>query len=275
MVQHAALAAANGALAQPTSYALSYRYEGNFIGRTMYAHGSHPVASRPVDISLFESANLIKTLQRQGLAGQHAKVDALAAYYSEQFGKRLSPAGGALPARAPAWFDHAFATQVLSNAPALAKILDSGIFAPSSVQACGKSLSPSVSRMQLQVAAHLLQQPGGPVRHMAVMDSGISPGSQGWDAHSDHVKDSAVAADAFWSELMAIIRAPGEVAPHKIDLDETMIVINTDDGVEYDNMARVLDLSRRIGYPKTLLAGGPAAAVAPWDAAAATIGAPL
>jgi len=38
---------------------------------------------------------------------------------------------------------------------------------------------------------------------------------------------------------------------------ETMVVINTDDGVHYEEMIKVLDLTRKIGYPQTLLAGGP------------------
>jgi biopolymer transport protein TolR len=41
---------------------------------------------------------------------------------------------------------------------------------------------------------------------------------------------------------------------------EEMVVINTDDGVPYEEMIQVLDLSREIGYPKTLLAGGPPSA---------------
>jgi len=36
-----------------------------------------------------------------------------------------------------------------------------------------------------------------------------------------------------------------------------MVIINTDDGVPYEEMIQVLDMSRKIGYPKTLLAGGP------------------
>lgn len=41
---------------------------------------------------------------------------------------------------------------------------------------------------------------------------------------------------------------------------EEMVVINTDDGVAYEEMIKVLDMSRSIGYPKTLLAGGPPSA---------------
>jgi biopolymer transport protein TolR len=43
---------------------------------------------------------------------------------------------------------------------------------------------------------------------------------------------------------------------------EEMVVINTDDGVPYEEMIKVLDMSRDIGYPKTLLAGGPPSAIA-------------
>jgi biopolymer transport protein ExbD len=38
--------------------------------------------------------------------------------------------------------------------------------------------------------------------------------------------------------------------------DEKMIVINTDDGVNYEEMIRVLDMSRKHDLPQSLLAGG-------------------
>lgn len=46
------------------------------------------------------------------------------------------------------------------------------------------------------------------------------------------------------------------VKDHETYPDKDMVIINTDDGVAYEEMAKVLDLSRKIGYPKTLLAGG-------------------
>jgi len=53
------------------------------------------------------------------------------------------------------------------------------------------------------------------------------------------------------------------VKDHETFPDQEMVVINTDDGIAYEEMVKVLDLSRKIGYPKTLLAGqapSPAAA---------------
>lgn len=40
--------------------------------------------------------------------------------------------------------------------------------------------------------------------------------------------------------------------------DETQVIIITDDGVHYEHMMAALDLSRDLGYDKTLLGGGPA-----------------
>lgn len=46
------------------------------------------------------------------------------------------------------------------------------------------------------------------------------------------------------------------VKDHETYPTETMVVINTDDGVPYEEMIKVLDLTREIGYPQTALAGG-------------------
>ena len=59
-----------------------------------------------------------------------------------------------------------------------------------------------------------------------------------------------------YDKLRELITADHEALP-----SETMVVINTDDGVPYEEMIKVLDMTREIGYPQTLLAGGPPAAV--------------
>ncbi len=50
---------------------------------------------------------------------------------------------------------------------------------------------------------------------------------------------------------------------HETYPDKDQVIINTDDGVKYEEMVLVLDMSRKVGYPKTLLAGGAAQAVPP------------
>ncbi len=56
---------------------------------------------------------------------------------------------------------------------------------------------------------------------------------------------------------------------HETFPTDDMVVINTDDGLPYEEMMKVLDLTREIGYPKTLLAGGPASATPDLPPAAA------
>jgi biopolymer transport protein ExbD len=41
---------------------------------------------------------------------------------------------------------------------------------------------------------------------------------------------------------------------------EVQVIIVTDDGVHYEHMIAALDLTRELGYEKTLLGGGPAQA---------------
>lgn len=70
-----------------------------------------------------------------------------------------------------------------------------------------------------------------------------------------------------WKQLKELIKADHDAYP-----TEQMCVINTDDGVTYEEMIKALDLTREFGYPQTALAGGapsttpdgvPAAAPAP------------
>ena len=52
-----------------------------------------------------------------------------------------------------------------------------------------------------------------------------------------------------------------EIATDRRNLpEEEQVVIVTDDGIEYRHMIMALDLTRKYGYEKTLLGGGPAAA---------------
>jgi biopolymer transport protein ExbD len=50
---------------------------------------------------------------------------------------------------------------------------------------------------------------------------------------------------------------------HETYPDKDQVIINTDDGVKYEEMVKVLDMSRKVGYPKTLLAGSAPQAVPP------------
>ena len=64
-----------------------------------------------------------------------------------------------------------------------------------------------------------------------------------------------IGEDYDWDKLEEMLNKDHETFPA-----EEMIVINTDDGCDYGAMAKALDLSRKIGYPQTALAGGPPSA---------------
>jgi hypothetical protein len=56
-----------------------------------------------------------------------------------------------------------------------------------------------------------------------------------------------------WDKIKADLAADRERYPA-----ETAVILITDDGVNYEHMMRALDITRGLGYDKTLLGGGPA-----------------
>lgn len=62
---------------------------------------------------------------------------------------------------------------------------------------------------------------------------------------------AAVDGSPDWRAVRALIEADHAAFP-----DQRLAVINTDDGVPYEQMIQALDLTREVGYPDTVLAGG-------------------
>jgi biopolymer transport protein TolR len=66
--------------------------------------------------------------------------------------------------------------------------------------------------------------------------------------------DYAKVEDAYdWDKLRTDLETDRTTYP-----EETQVVIVTDDGIEYQHMIAALDMTRELGYDKTLLGGGPA-----------------
>ena len=55
-----------------------------------------------------------------------------------------------------------------------------------------------------------------------------------------------------WEGLTEMLEGDRTTYPEEVN-----VVIVTDDGVEYEHMIKALDLTRTLGYEKTLLGGGP------------------
>ncbi|MFO0625396.1 MAG: DUF1501 domain-containing protein [Polyangiales bacterium] len=58
----------------------------------------------------------------------------------------------------------------------------------------------------------------------------VAPYDHGYDTHRHHVRVSFINLTYFLQCLVAVINAPGENDPDKIDLDRTLVVINMEFG---------------------------------------------
>jgi len=52
----------------------------------------------------------------------------------------------------------------------------------------------------------------------------------GYDTHTENARDTATNFDNMLKSLLAIINAPGETDPRKLNLDDTLIILNTEFG---------------------------------------------
>jgi hypothetical protein len=86
--------------------------------------------------------------------------------------------------------------------------------------------------MGLRLAAHLLTHPTYRARHCTVVDVGLrqADGGGGYDTHSEDPITQTRNFDNFLLHLLSFINLPGENDPTKLDLDKTMIVLNTEFG---------------------------------------------
>src|SRR5262249_374217 len=88
------------------------------------------------------------------------------------------------------------------------------------------------SLMNLRLAAHLINHPTSPARYVCVVDSGIQPSQDagGFDTHQLDCSPQATNVLHSLESLVSVIRKPGDNDPSKLDLDKTLIIINTDFG---------------------------------------------
>jgi uncharacterized protein (DUF1501 family) len=88
--------------------------------------------------------------------------------------------------------------------------------------------------MNFRLAAHLLTHPEYPARYVGIMDGGIQPASDagGYDTHSNNCDTQSRNLFNTLRVLASVIndKSAGESDPAKLDLDRTLIVINTEFG---------------------------------------------
>ena len=244
---------------EPYAFVLRSLHRADLASAAAVSTGLHIGTARPVELGLSGNASLVETFKRAKVSKNLAARDALLKHYAQRFKTRAVPHGGAAMSRAPMVTDYLHSLhslQVFSKS--LANALPPKLFADITGQVCGKSFKSVETARNLRIAVELLRRPGSEVRHITVFDSGLerAPVDFGHDTHVEHVKYAAVNYHASLQALCDAINKPGENDPTKIDLNETLVVINT----EFGRTPWVVGQTGRNHHPAayvTAMLGGP------------------
>jgi len=111
-------------------------------------------------------------------------------------------------------------------------LLDPVLTAPPTDDVCGSGPQSNVPQRSLEVAAHLLLDANEPAKYVCVTDTGLTTasGGGGYDTHSEQCVVTARNFTNLMNGLASIVNAPGESDPKKLNLDDTLIVLNTEFG---------------------------------------------
>jgi hypothetical protein len=198
--------------------------------RAASAVGMHPGSMRPLDIRIAAESELAAQLARASVGDKRAQFDALVNSLTASTVDRYASAKGTL--RSSALEDYQFSVDAVQNADALLDILPPDVLAPLAGSSCNAAVGVDLIGMALRVATHLLTHPTTPARFVNVVDGGMIPakGGGGYDVHAAHLEDSTRNMKGMLESLVALINEPGENDPAKIDIDKTMIILNTEFG---------------------------------------------
>jgi hypothetical protein len=198
--------------------------------RAASAVGFHPGSSRPLALRIQSNSQLPAQLRREAVGSARAEVDALLRYYEAQSRDRYRIEGKALRSRALQ--DYAAALDTLGEGESLSALFSEEALQTVSGESCGDSMQASNPAMGLQLATHLLTHPEAAARYVCMVDGGLIPasGGGGYDVHTDHLGTTSRNLHHTLSELVARINLPGEGDPAKLDLDRTLVLLNTEFG---------------------------------------------
>jgi hypothetical protein len=179
-----------------------------------------------------DSAEQLSTLlSRETVGANRQAYDALVDNYTNRFQRRLQWNGGD-PLRAPHLAEFGVVSRSLANADAIRQVLAPELLAPIAGSSCNTAVDIDATTMSMGLAAHLLTHPTQPARHVCVIDSGLIPvlNAGGYDTHESDCQTQARNLTHGLTALMNIINRPGEGDPKKLDLDKTLIILNTEFG---------------------------------------------
>lgn len=227
--------AGGGLRATPYSYVL---YPGTgfstFNSLSASAVGFHPGSARPLGVTVAANSLLSNLLARTG-PYDRAAFDTAITYYRQQYEARFRVDGLGAPARSLERGNYEYSDFARRHAPELQAVLSADQFnpiAPPGAAECGggNQRPEDMPRMQARLAANLLTRETDQARYVLWIDTGINPHPNGGhDSHTLHTVQAAQNIPHTLRALTEIISTNGP-APGLIDLDTTMVVINTEFG---------------------------------------------
>jgi len=244
--------------AAPHSYIFAV---GGIAGDNVSAAGAtgfHPGLARPLSINITNVDGFADRLSRDTVGANRPTYDELMDVYVDQYDRRMRWPGDDSLVRSSARFDLEQAVRSVKNVDAIAGVMEPTLFERLAGQSCGDSRSIDVPGMSLRAARHLLTHPTEPAKYVCVSDIGLfeASGGGGYDCHSSNSADTARNFDNLMRNLTSIINTPGEGDPTKINLDDTLIILNT----EFGRTADTQNTSGRNHHPYgyvTAFLGGP------------------
>jgi len=194
--------------------------------------GVHPGVARPLLVKVDNAERLVDLLGRPTVGTGRAQYDALMDAYIEQYQRRLRWSGDGDPVRSARTADLAQAHRTVENVDAIRSVMDPELFAARSATSCSDSTDFDIPGVSLNAARHLLTHPEQPATYVCVSDTGLreAVGGGGYDTHELNSADTAMNFDNLMRNLLSIINGPGETDATKLNLDDTLIILNTEFG---------------------------------------------
>jgi hypothetical protein len=221
------------------------------------AAGMHPGGARPLLVKTDNAAGFTSLLGRSTVGTARTYHDALVDTYTRQYNSRLTwPSGKRVRSARTDDFEVAFGNT--KRVDAIGAVLTDGLFTPRPGTACQATRQRDIPLIGLSAAARLLTHETEPASYVCVSDTGLyeASGGGGYDTHTENARDTATNFDNMLASLLGIINAPGENNPDKLDLDDTLIILNT----EFGRTPRAQGTTGRNHHPYgyvTAFIGGP------------------
>ncbi|MCG7989679.1 MAG: DUF1501 domain-containing protein [Candidatus Thiodiazotropha weberae] len=232
----------------PHSYALLP--ETNFTGGALFTLvqqiqslvGAHPGSSKSMVLKIGNAfGDFITQLNRNNLGATKESVNTLIDQFRAQYRDKLRWQPDNFVTRSTAFSDYDAAASRLMNADTLESLLSGAPQTINPQDFCARegaspfTTADNGTRAALEFAAYLLTRPANEAASSVfVLDSGIARTGLPYDVHS--IFNAADTGTNLWNlldSLVSVIRDPNNPTPedaNKIDLSETLVVINTDFG---------------------------------------------